>query len=273
MTRDSLSFYENPSEPGTVNALYAAIGKASASFPDLPRTATGQIGKDRKFQYAPYHKVVKCIRGPLAENGVSFMQPIHSDGDGMVSITLLVCGHGAAIESTLRFKQSDDPKVFGADTTYHKRYQLTSFFGLEGDPDADDFETDLAEVAAKATKPVASKPEAKKQDSSTDVATGGPSKSGEVAKNPEAQSKVSAESKSDEAAKALESVQKVDKRPIGEKLTDAMKQLVWKMADFDAFCKNYPEEFPDFVGAARLPPEKQQRLYELLVLHKGVVAF
>src|SRR5687767_6917774 len=152
---NSLSFAEQ--EPGAINKLYDAIGRASAVFPDLPRTATGRIGKngERSFQYAPYHKVVKCIRGTLADNGVSFMQPIHTEEDGKVSITLLVCGHGAAITSTLKFVQSNDPKVFGADTTYHKRYQLTSFFGLEGDPDADDFETDVAEVASKTAKSAA----------------------------------------------------------------------------------------------------------------------
>lgn len=255
MTRDSLNYLEQPGQEGAMNALYSAIGKASANFPDLPRTATGIVGNGRKFQYAPYHKVVKCIKGPLNEQGVSFMQPIHSTGDGFVSITLLVCGHGAAIESTLKFKQSDDPKVFGADTTYHKRYQLTSFFGLEGDPDADDFETDVAEIAAKVSKPAVVESK-RAEESKTAVVESRPEPAKEVAKV--------------ETDKETQAATKVDKRPVGEKLTDAMKQLVWKMSDFDNFCKQYPEEFPDFVGAARLSPEKQQRLYELLVLHKGV---
>ena len=52
---NNLTYQE--SEPGAMTKLYAALGNAMANFPDLPRTATGQISKDRKFQYAPYHKV------------------------------------------------------------------------------------------------------------------------------------------------------------------------------------------------------------------------
>lgn len=251
--RPSLQFMFGDSDQNALVKLYDAIGAASVEFPPLPRTATGQVGKDRKFKYAPYHKVVQCIKRPLAEKGVSFIQPIHTEQDGKVSVTLIVTGHGAAIESTLVFKQDSDPKVLGADITYHKRYQLTSFFGLEGDPDADDFEDDVIErKAVVVEKPVAAKPaEADKAEV--------------VASKPEA---AKVESKTEPSAEAA---MKADKRPIGEKLTDAMKQLVWKMKDFDAFCKEHREEFPDFVSAARLPPEKQQRLYELLVLHKGVV--
>ena len=251
---DSLEFFEQ--EPQGTSRLYDAIGKASASFPDLPRTAIGQVGKDRKFKYAPFHKVVKCIRIPLAENGVTFIQALHTEEEGRVSLTLIVAGHNAAIKSTLKFKQDSDPKIFGADTTYHKRYQLTSFFGLEGDPDADDFPEDEVErnpvVVEKKAEPKAAVP------AKTEIV--------ESKQEP-------AEKNEDATVSILQSVAKVDKRPVGEKLTDAMKQLVWKMKDFDDFCRQYPEDFPDFAGAARLNPEKQLRLYELLVLHKGVVAF
>lgn len=245
-----LEFLET--EPGSINKLYEAIGKASVNFPALPRTATGQVGKDRKFQYAPFHKVVACIKRPLAEQGVTFIQPLHTTEQGRVSLTLVVAGYGAAITSTLTFKQDTDPKVFGADTTYHKRYQLTSFFCLEGDPDADDFEDDVIErKAIPAEEKVVVKPAA--NDKTEALAT-----------KQEATTPVE---------KSTEEALKADKRPVGEKLTDAMKQLVWKMKDFDDFCRGYPEEFPDFHSAARLPPDKQQRLYELLVIHKGVAPF
>lgn len=254
----SLSYQEN--EPGNLVNLYAAIGKAAAVFPDLPKTATGQAGT-RKFQYAPYHKVVACIKKPLTDNGVWFVQPLHTEDNGIVSITLLVFGHGGTIASTLKFKQNEDPKVFGADCTYHKRYQLNSFFGLEGDPDADDYDSSVVETTAKVSKPVQaeSKPAEKPTAKSMEVANEVKTKDVKVA------------TESSETPKASE-VQK-DIRPIGQKLTDAMKQLVWKMEDFDAFCKEHSSEFPGFISAAKLPPEGKQKLYDMLVLHKGVAPF
>lgn len=261
----SLSYQE--SQPGNLVNLYDAIGKASAAFPDLPRTATGMISKERKFQYAPYHKVVRCIKPCLSENGVGFVQPIHTETEGTVSITLLVFGHGGTIASTLKFKQNTDPKVFGADCTYHKRYQLTSFFGLEGDPDADDFEDSVVERKVEVAKVVQT--QSKGTDDSKNVSletkqetavTNGKAKDSD---NPPAQTNTNS---------ATSEVQK-DTRPISAKLTDAMKQLVWKMEDFDKFCKEHTSEFPGFISASKLAPEGKQKLFDMLVLHKGVSPF
>lgn len=241
-------------EPGGLVKLYTAIGAASAALPDLPRNATGMIARGAKFSYAPYRTVVKCIKTPLAENGVTFLQPLHSEENGKVSITLLVVGHGAEIASTLKVDQDSDPKVFGANATYYKRYQLTNFFGLEGDPDADDFDLPVPE-----SKPVVSqpKPEAPKPVAAKVVET-----------KPEA----AVENKGTETNPSVAAI-KADTRSIGEKLTDAKKQLCWEMADFDKFCKELPEEFPDFQSASRLSPEGKVKLYELLVLKKGVAPF
>lgn len=255
------SLIEQSGVPANMNTLYEAIGKASAAFPDLPRTATGQVGKDRKFKYAPYHKVVQCIKPSLAANGLGFIQPIHTEVEGYVSITLVVFGHGGTIASTLKFKQDTDPKVFGADCTYHKRYQLTSFFGLEGDPDADDFDNSVVETTTKVSKtvPAESKPAAKPETKALEGSNEGQAKDATVAAS------VS------EAPKASKVQQ--DTRSIGAKLTDAMKQLIWKMEDFDTFCKQYPEDFPGFISASKLSPDGKQKLYDMLVLHKAVAPF
>jgi hypothetical protein len=260
----SLMYLE--SQQGNLVSLYDAIGKASASFPDLPRTATGQVGKDRKFQYAPFHKVVRCIKPALAENGVGFVQPIHTETEGTVSITLLVFGHGGTIASTLKFKQNSDPKIFGADCTYHKRYQLTSFFGLEGDPDADDFDDSVVENKTVVSKPVQTQPKGTNDSKSVPLET----KQETAVSNGETKNQDISPAQTDTNPKA--SVEK-DTRPISAKLTDAMKQLVWKMEDFDKFCKEHSEEFPGFLSASKLAPEGKQKLYDLLVLHKGVAPF
>lgn len=257
-------FAQAESEPGALKKLYAAIGLAMVAFPDLPRTATGQVGKDRKFQYAPYHKVVKCIKAPLAKEGVAFMQPLHSEGDGKVSVTLIVTGYGAFITSTLKYNQDNDPKIFGANATYYKRYQLTNFFGLEGDPDADDFnDIDVASQVA-LSKPVQNEslpaaPVAAKVVEATNGA------SVEETKTPQPSVKIEESVNAKAIAK--------DGRSIGDKLSDAMRQLNWKMPDFDVFCKENPSDFPGFVSASKLPPDGKIKLYELLVLKKNVAPF
>ena len=260
---DSIIF--NEEAPGNLMSLYAAIGKASAAFPDLPRTATGQIGPTRKFQYAPYHKVVKCIKPALTENGVSFLQPLHTVEDGKVAITLIVAGHGAVIASTVKVDQDKDPKVFGANATYFKRYQLTNFFGLEGDPDADDFDSPVLENSTKVSKPVQTEPK-RTEETKTEILA--------VKHEPKAEDAKTAEARIEtpKASVSASTVQK-DVRSIGEKLTDAMKQLLWKMEDFDKFCKEHPQDFPEFISAAKLSPDGKNKLYELLVLHKGVAPF
>lgn len=255
------SLTSQESIPGNINALYEAIGKASAAFPALPRTAKGMISNTRSFQYAPYHKVVECIKPSLTSNGLGFIQPIHTEVDGYVSITLVVFGHGGTIASTLKFKQDTDPKVFGANCTYHKRYQLTSFFGLEGDPDADDFDNSVVETTAKISKtvPVESKPAAKPETKALEGSNEGQAKDTTAA---------AAVSETPKTSKVQQ-----DTRSIGAKLTDAMKQLIWKMEDFDAFCKQYPEDFPGFISASKLSPDGKQKLYDMLVLHKSVAPF
>lgn len=240
-----------PTTQGELPKLFAAIGLAQAAFPALPRTATGQVGKDRKFQYAPYHKVVQCIKMPLAKNGVSFVQALQSDGE-IASITLLVAGHGAILSSTLKFKQDSDIKVFGAAVTYNKRYQLTAFFGLEGDPDADDFEDDISEVRVIPAKEQVAKPAVQAKVESAPVAAKETAKEVNQAEN--------------------KSVQK-DTRSIGEKLTDAMKQLNWKMPDFDKFITDNQAEFPGVVSAAKLSADMKIKLYDLLVSRKMVAPF
>jgi ERF superfamily protein len=261
MSEDVKSLVFQEQEQGSIVKLYSALGVACANFPDLPRTATGQVGKDRKFQYAPYHKVVRCIKPSLAEQGITFLQPLHTDSEGIVSITLLVAGHGAAIVSTLKFKKNDDVKLFGADCTYHKRYQLTSFFGLEGDPDADDFDDSVVATTTQVAKSV----QAESKRAETVATKAVESKDEGQAKNASVAASVSSETKTLEVQK--------DTRPISVKLTDAMKQLVWKMEDFDKFCKEHSEEFPGFVSASKLPPEGKQKLYDLLVLHKNIAPF
>jgi hypothetical protein len=233
---------------GDTAKLFEAVGKAMNKMRPLPRTATGSIAKGHTFQYAPLRKVVECIKADLHSEGVSFMQALHTDGSNC-AVTLIVGGHGASVTSTFCFPSSNDPKKFGADSTYYRRYQLTSFFGLEGDPDADDFEDPVSEVkeipvekaVAKREEPSVVNEPVKGSDKPRDANP--PAKKTEVPKN------------------------------INDALIGAMKQLGWSMDDMNAFCREFPQHFPNFVKATALSEVGKATLLTLLGEHKKVAPF
>lgn len=250
--------------------LYEAIGKASASFRDIPKTKKGYYGK-RTFDYAPYHVIRKVIVAALAEQGVSFMQPQHTEGEHE-ALTLIVAGHGAVVASTILYKKDQKDQDgnfsiqdFGADVTYYRRYQLQSFFCLEGDADADDLES-VENIKDK--NPVVSSPVAAK---------------GQVADKktpPVSAARPSSAANEPEAAMSYTATQpKAPPKPVNpvsvnERLMDAKKQLNWKLPDdFDAFAKEHMEKFPGYVTATKMTNDQKETMWGLLVELKGVVPF
>lgn len=128
--------------------LYAALAKAQAEFAPVPKLDQGQVGKDRKFKYAGYATLMKCVRPALTANGIALIQPLHFR-DGMAVTTTILAGHGASIQTSFSFSAdyrkkdkysegfTDDCQEFGRAHTYYRRYQLQSILGIEGDDDAD----------------------------------------------------------------------------------------------------------------------------------------
>lgn len=240
-------------KPESYYQLMGAIGAAMAAFPKLPRTATGIIGNGRKFNYAPYHKVVECIKPALNAAGVTFVHMLHSEREGYMCMTLVVSGHGAAINSTIEFPHAKSVKDFGADVTYYKRYQLSAFFGLDGDPDADDYEEEKSEVKyiarASSDKP--------SDDYDIQAGNGGMTPS--------------------EFYKAIHEEASKFVLPEGVKindlLTSAMKQLDWKMEDLNKFAEENKSEFQQFNTCSKMIHEDKVTLMGLLVEQKKVAPF
>lgn len=233
---------------GDTSKLFDAIGKSMSVMRALPRTSTGKLTASQSFKYAPLRKVVECIKADLHTNGVSFMQALHTDRE-CAAVTLIIAGHGASVTSTFAFERNPDPKKFGADSTYYRRYQLTSFFGLEGDPDADDFEDPVSEVKeVSAEKVVETREEPK-----------------EVVQPQQTSDKPRV---ADIKPKKTEAVKSINDALIG-----AMKQLNWSMDEMNAFCREFPQHFPNFVKATALSDVGKATLLTLLGEHKGVAPF
>jgi hypothetical protein len=233
---------------GDTAKLFEAVGKAMNKMRPLPRTATGSIAKGHTFQYAPLRKVVECIKADLHSEGVSFMQALHTDGSNC-AVTLIVGGHGASVTSTFCFPSSNDPKKFGADSTYYRRYQLTSFFGLEGDPDADDFEDPV--------------PEPEKAPVEKQVAKDAVPAAKSVAV--QESSKSASENKPVEKTKEIPYYAPVTKS-VNDALINAMKQLNWTMENMNEFCRSRTDLFPNFVKATALSESSKATL--LVTLNK-----
>jgi hypothetical protein len=232
---------------GDSTKLFDAIGRASAKFQPLPKNKSGQYGH-QKFDYAPYHTVRKCILSHLLAEGVSIAQPIHSESS-KAAVTLVVCGHGCTVTSTLKFDMNPKCQDFGKESTYYRRYQLQSFFCLEGDKDADDLEDPVSEVKEIPVEKV-------------------------VAKREEPATVTEPVKGSDKPRNADIPVKKTQvPSSINDALIGAMKQLGWSMDDMNAFCREYPQHFPNFVKATALSEVGKATLLTLLGEHKGVATF
>jgi hypothetical protein len=146
---------------GDPTKLYENLAKAQAEFLPVPKMSEGQAGQ-KKFKYAGYATLMRCIRPALTAHGIAIIQPLHSRED-MAITTTIIAGHGASISCSFSFKADytkkfkdgtvvDDPQEFGRCHTYYRRYQLQAMLGIEGDSDADDL-PDVNEEKAQFSEP------------------------------------------------------------------------------------------------------------------------
>ena len=100
---------------------------------------SAEMGADNVFfnsKYANISDVLKAIKQPLANHGLSFVQtPVHHENEAGV-VTRLMHTSGQWIESTLWLPVGKpDAQGVGAAITYARRYALQSILGV---PAADD---------------------------------------------------------------------------------------------------------------------------------------
>ena len=124
-----------------ITALCEALSKAQGAFPGVRKT-----GKNphRNSEYATLDDVITAIREPLAANGLSFVQPLRSDDDGVYLLeTRIMHTSGEWISSHLAIPEFEANRgmnglqAFGAALTYVRRYALTSMLGINAETDND----------------------------------------------------------------------------------------------------------------------------------------
>ena len=116
-------------------AMCAAQSQMGAAVKDSINPYFHKEGKGG--EYADLTSVVKAIKEPFAENGLSFVQfPCNHMDEGVGVTTRLMHSSGEWLESEFVLPLvKRDPQAAGAALTYARRYALQSMAGI---PNADD---------------------------------------------------------------------------------------------------------------------------------------
>lgn len=90
-----------------------------------------------KSKYADLEAVIDAVKGPLNENGLSFLQSMENGEHGPDLVTILLHESGEWFKSTtpIYTKDRHNPQALGSGITYSKRYALQALCGL---PTTDD---------------------------------------------------------------------------------------------------------------------------------------
>lgn len=139
---------DNPSEKQTtpqqvsISQLATAYAKAQGQFrtPTLNRTAVIRNAAGQflyETHYADIQECIDCIKKPLADNGLSFVQTTQPINGGWFLVLELLHASGESKKTLLPIDVNKPPQQLGGLLTYLKRYQISAFFGLAADFDDD----------------------------------------------------------------------------------------------------------------------------------------
>ena len=118
-----------------ITNLAAALLKAQTQIGCAVKGARNPFFKST---YADLGSVIEAVKGPLNDNGITFLQAVDSDpGDNAAVDTILLHESGQFISSRTPVfcAKPNDPQAFGSGITYSKRYALQALLGI---PTADD---------------------------------------------------------------------------------------------------------------------------------------
>lgn len=128
--------------------------------------ATGAAKKDAKnpffhSTYADLGSVMEACKQALNENGITVLQPIGSDEQGVYVETVLIHESGEYISDRMRIsvKEENNPQSQGSAITYARRYSLQSIAFIPAEDD--DGEGAMKRPATSPVKPQPTKPSIK----------------------------------------------------------------------------------------------------------------
>jgi hypothetical protein len=84
-----------------------------------------------KSSYADLTSVIKAIKQPCFDNGLSYVQLPHRDGNSIGVVTRLMHTSGQWLEHEFTLPMvKGDPQAAGSAITYARRYALQALFGI-----------------------------------------------------------------------------------------------------------------------------------------------
>ncbi len=118
----------------SIKELSTALAKAQGKIKGAVKTEANTFFKSK---YADLASVVEAIRGPLSENGLSYVQlTIPSEKDEVQIETVLMHESGEWISSTIALPVAKaDAQGFGSAMTYARRYGLSAMVGVAPEDD------------------------------------------------------------------------------------------------------------------------------------------
>jgi len=137
-----------------------ALAKAQGQIGDIERDRTVKVqsrsGPGYEFKYATLSAIIKGIKKPLSDNGISYTQVISwNDADRLYYLTTSLHYENEFISSSCPLILTDGTnQQFGSAATYMKRYTLSALVGVAADEDDDANAADGNEVKEMKAAPV-----------------------------------------------------------------------------------------------------------------------
>ncbi len=97
----------------------------------------GQENPFFKSKYADLGAVIVAVKGPLNDNGITFLQGVGNGDDKPHVETMLLHESGEFIttQTPVFCKEPNNPQALGSGITYSKRYSLQAMLGLPTEDD------------------------------------------------------------------------------------------------------------------------------------------
>lgn len=125
--------------------LYAALAKAQAAFEPITKNRSVTIKPRERaaysFRYADLEEILTKTRKALTDNGLSLFQSMEQTPGGATLLSCVLAHQsGSTLSSTMELGNVSraDPKDFGAQVTYFRRYLATCLLGVAADDDLDE---------------------------------------------------------------------------------------------------------------------------------------
>lgn len=128
-----------------INEIAKALAKAQGEFPEIPKEKKVEVHSkppERKFLYAYYYAelstIFSHIKSVMAANGLSVVQGIVENPQGMACVTKLIHSSGQYFETTtpMILPEKFDMQGLAGALTFARRYAVMAILGIS--PESDD---------------------------------------------------------------------------------------------------------------------------------------